>query len=201
MASPRTRFLLAGLVMLTVASLWRAGAAERERLRMSKAHAQAQHMVNELRQEHLRLSDELVAARQTIAQQTGDITGLRQEVDMAQARLNRAVAEVASLQRDVEQAREDNESLAGQLSVTMTQRQQLEAKLSSIKGLRLAIRELKNHLRRERWASWRHRLQAFRNVDEDRLASGNRGYVVREGTSTLGVSPRMQVHVLEPQVQ
>lgn len=204
MASPGSRLLLAGLAIATAVSLWRAGAAERERLRVAQAHAQAQRLVKELQEEHARLSDELVAARDTIEQQTGDIGGLHQQIETAQDRLNQTTAEIAALQRDFEQAREDNASLAGQLSVVMTEKQQLEAKLSSVKELRLAIRDLKRNLWRERWASWRRRIDAFqtvRDVDEDRVASGNRGYVVRDGASTLGASPRMQVHVLEPQVQ
>ena len=201
MATRRTQFLLVGLAALAAISLWRTVSVEGERVRLAKAHAQLTQTVQQLEAEQTMLNQELGEARRTIDVQSGDLTGLRQELQTAQADLDRTITQLASIKRDVQDVQDQNNVLTDQLGAIMTEKEQLEAKLSSIKELKLAIREARHKIRQQRWAAWRARLQAHRHADADRLASGNRGYVVREGVPTLGASPRMLVHVLEPQTQ
>ena len=201
MATRRTRIILGVLLVLIVASLWRTVAVEREKRRIAASYDQAQQMVQQLETERAHLNTELGEARQTIEGQTGDITGLRGELEQVQTKLNQTVAEIASLQHEHEQLRRDNTSLSAQLSSVITEKQQLEAKLSSLKELKLAIRDVKRKLWDERWAEWRAYIEAFKEADQERLASGNRGYLVRNGVSTLGSRTKLQVHVLEPQTQ
>ena len=91
-----------------------------------------------------------------------------------------------------------NTQLTAQLAAAKAEKAALEAKLSSIKELKLAIRDVRRKLWNERWADYRALAQARREQDQEQLASGNRGFVVKQGRSTLGSSPRLQVHVLEP---
>ena len=189
------------LVALVVGSLWRAVSVEQDKRRIAESYQQAQEMVKQLEDERSHLNDELVNARQTVEGQAGNITNLQQELQGVQEKLDQTVVELASLQRDHALLRQQNASLSSQLGSVMTEKQQLEAKLSSLKELRVAIRDVKRRMWNERWVAWRARIETLKREDEERLASGNRGYIVRQGVSTLGSGQKLQVHVLEPQTQ
>ncbi len=134
--------------------------------------------------------------------QAGGRTSLQHDLNGLQDRLDKALVEIASLQKEHEGLRQQNTTLATQLSSVEAEKEALRAKLSSLKELKLAIRDVKSKMREERLAAWRQRIEAFREADQERLASGNRGYVVREGKPTLGTgSTRLRVHVLEPKSQ
>lgn len=203
MARRRTQFLLIGLAVLAAISLWRTVSGEGERARTAKANAQLKQTVTQLEADQATLAQELGAARQTIEQHVAHLSGLRTELQSAQADFKETITELASLKRDYDEMQEHTSSLTDQLASVMSEKQQLEAKLSSIKELKLAIHEARRNIWNQRWAAWRVRLHAHRlaHADEDRLAWGNRGYVIQDGASTLGSSPRMLVHVLEPQAQ
>jgi len=145
-----------------------------------------------LQQERAQLSAELADARTTIDDQTGRLANLQQDLQGVQQRLDSTVAEVASLQQERTQLRQRNASLA-------ERQQQLEAKLASIKELRLAIHDIKRKMRDERWAAWQQHIDAQRVEDQQRLLAGNRGYVVRSGVPTLGQGTQVRVHVLQPE--
>ena len=53
----------------------------------------------------------------------------------------------------------------------------------------------------ERLAGWRAHIEASKIADQEQLAVGNRGFIVRQGTPTLGSRNQLQVRVLEPQVE
>ena len=194
MKSRLVQWLLAGMVILFAASVWRMVVVDRERHRMTVAYEQAQQALKQLEVERSHLNDELVNAHQTIEKQTGDMANLQEELKDLGARVAQTTTELTALQREHEQLRRTNASLA-------SEKQQLEAKLSSIKELKLAIREVKRRMSDERWAAWRAHVQALKAADQQRLASGNRGYLVRGGVPTMGSRTKLEVHVLEPQSQ
>jgi len=187
MASRRNRPLFLGIGIVVVASLWRAAATESERHRLAGAYADVQRTAKQLEAERTQLSTELAQSKQALQQQTANIDQLQQQLASVQIRMDQTTTELASL-------KQTNEDL-------VTQKQQLEAKLSSIKELRLAIRQLNHKLWAERWTAWRTRIAARREADREQLASGNRGYLVRDGNSTFATRPRLTVHVLDPQSQ
>jgi epidermal growth factor receptor substrate 15 len=201
MASRRTRVILVFLVCVLAASLWRTVSVERERRRLADAYAQAQQLVSQLSEERTHLNEELAESQQTVESQAGDLASLRQELESVQQRLEATMTEIASLQQEHQQLRAQNSSLSLQLSSVEVEKAQLEARLSSLQELRLAIRDVKRQMWQRRWAAWRERIDRQREADLEQLASGNRGYVVRHGQSTLGSGPRMHVHVLEPEPQ
>ena len=201
----RGRLILAVLALAVVASLWRTVAVEREKREVAKSYEEAQRLVQELTAERDHLSGELLETRQTVEDQAGSLANLQQELASVQDQLNETLAQITSLQRDYTQLEGRHSTLTEQLEAAVAEKAQLEARLSSLKELRLAIRDVKHKLRAERWAAWgtwwRERVQRAREADQTRLASGNRGYVIKQGKSTLGASPRLHVHVLEPQPQ
>lgn len=194
-----TLFLL--LVILTVGSLWRTVSVEREKRRVAGAYAEAQRLVEQLSEERTHLTEELSSARETVEGQADELASRQQELAAVQERLDHMVMELASLKQEHEQLRDQQASLTSQLDSILVEKQQLEAKLSDLKQLRLAMRDVKRKIWHERWAAWLARVEALKTEDQEQLASGNRGYVMREGSSTLTSSPRLHVHVLEPQAQ
>ena len=201
MATPRTRIVVLVLALLVAVSLWRAIAVEHEKRQVTEAYQRAHQLVTQLAQERDHLNQELVGANHTVEAQAGDLKNLQQELKSVQQRLDETTAEIASLQREHQMLRQEHSVLTTELGTVKTEKQQLEAKLSSLKELRLAIRDVKQKMSTERWAAWRANVERLKREDQERLASGNRGYLVREGTSTLGAGPRLHVHVLEPQSQ
>jgi len=201
MTANRRRIVLIALAVVAAASLWRTVSVEREKSRIATAYEQAKQMVDQLETERTQLSEELSGARQTIEGQTGEVKGLHEELQRVQDQLDRTVVDLSSLQREHEQLRQQNTSLASQLSSIATEKQQLEAKLSDIRQLKLAIRDVRQKIWRERFAVWRAHIRALKEEDQRQLAAGNRGYIVREGHPTLraGQKQKLQVHVLEPQ--
>ena len=206
----RGRLVLLVLVAITGASLWRTAVVEHQKHRLADAYEETKQMAQQLSEERGHLDQALSSTRQTVETQSGNISNLQQELGQVQQRLDSTLAEVntlhtqiAALQEEQGRLRDSNDSLTFQLSAVLAEKQELERKLTSLPELRLAIRHVKHKLQEERWDSWRARIAAFKRADQEQLASGNRGYVVREGVSTLGSSTAgtLQVRVLEPESQ
>lgn len=201
MTAQRKRLLFVATGLLVIVSLWRAVSAERQRVRLAEAYAKAQHLLTQLKEEHGAIQRELVEARQTIEGQASDLQDAQQDLAEAQQRLSHTQRELASLQLEHDQAQQQNASLLARLSSLTVEQQRLEARLSSIRELKVAIRQVKDRLRRERMAAWRARVDTIRQADQQRLTAGNHGYLVRDGRSTLQSPTKLQVRVLEPQPQ
>ena len=203
MTSRTTHGLLVVLVVVTMGSLWHTRSVEHEKRRLAAAYEHTQQMASELERERLRLNEDLLGARQTIDGQSGDLKSLRAELADLTQRLDETKMQLASLQRDHEAMRQHETTLRSQLDAVMTEKQQLQGRLSSLRELKLAMREVKRTMRREQWAAWMARVARLKtrqaSEDEHRLAMGNRGYVVRDGIPMLGSAVRLHVHVLEPE--
>ena len=195
------RYLLLGLAVLLIASLWRTVWVEREKRRVAASYEAAQQTLAQLQEERAQLMLELQQAQGTIEGQSGDLGQLHEQLEGLQGRLEDTVAELASLQRAHEQLRTQHTSLTAQLDSVTTEKRQLEARLSSIKELKLAIRDVKHKMWGERWVTWRARAEALKRADQERLAKGNRGYLVRDGVPTQELGTKLQVRVLEPEPQ
>ena len=202
MPTQRVRWLLIILAVAALASLWRTVTVERQKGEVTAAYQQAQQLAAQLSDERDHLSKELSEAQQTMEGQAGELGNLKQELTGLQERLDTTVTQLTSLQHEHQLLRQQNTSLDTQLTSVTLEKEQLAAKLSSLNELRLAIRDVKRKIRDERWAAWRAHIDAARQADRAELASGNRGYLVRNGVPTLKAGmPRMNVHVLEPQSQ
>lgn len=199
MALQQNRIVLILVAVIVVASLWRALSLEGQKRRLSASYNQAQQSLTEMQMERAQLSAELDSAKQMIEGQATDLSGLQGELARVKDELDQGLSELTALQQQHEELRAHDSSLVTQLSSVMTEKAQLEAKLSSLKELRLAIREVKREIWSDRWAAWRARARAQQEEDQRELAAGNRGFLVHEGLPTLGSSRRLHVNVLEPQ--
>ena len=198
-SSRRGRYVVIALVIAVIASLWRTTSIEGEKHRIEASYLEAQKAVNELQTDRDELTADLDIATRSLEASNIDISRLHNELDVIQSKLDDTVIELASLQRDHENLRQTNSSLSDQLSSVTDEKQQLEARLGDIKELRLAIKDVKRRMSDERWAAWRAKAQALRAEDQRRLAAGNRGFMVKNGTSTVDAAARMHVKVLEPE--
>jgi len=199
MAIQRNQIVLIVLAVVVAASLWRTLSLESQKRRLTTAYGEVQQTLDQLQAERAQLSQELSSAKETVEGQSEELSTLQNELVQVKGQLDRNIAELTSLQQDHEQLRQRDASLSAQLSSVLTEKAQLEAKLSSIKELRLAIREVRHKIWNERWAEWRARAQAQREEDVRELAAGNRGFLVRDGLPTLGSIRTLHVNVLEPQ--
>lgn len=170
-----------------------------DKRRLATAYDQAQAALAQLEQQRIHLSQELAQAKETMTDQAEEIGGLEQELDNLQTRFDLAEQEIARLQTEQLAFRQTNESLSQRLAAATQDKQALEARLSSLKELKLAMQAVRRKLRNERWQAWLARIRVQKAQDQQQLAKGNRGYVVRNGVPTLGEPTRLQVRVLDPQ--
>lgn len=194
-ATPLVWWLLVGA--LGISSVL-AVSGELNRRRVAGAYQQAKAALSQVEQERDRLNQELAGARHTLDDQASQVESLQTQLAQAERDAGRLRLEQAHLQQA-------NASLTEQLATTTQANAALEAKLSSIQALKTAIRELQRKrwqaFWHERWDGWIARAQAQRALDQQKLAQGNRGLLVRNGMSTVGSRTTLQVRVLDPQTQ
>lgn len=187
MAKQRGRGLLWVLVVATVVSGGVAIKLTLDKRKLSADYASAQRTLAEL--------DHELDETRSIAEDQST------ELDHLQARLSQAEQEVRRLEFEQKGFRQANAGLLQQLASVSQEKQLLEEKLHSIRELRLAIRNVNQQLWAKRRQQWLAKVDAQRAEDERRLAGGNRGYLVRDGVTTLRSATKLQVRVLDPQPQ
>ena len=201
MASRRGRLLVIGFLVVAVVSVLRMASVERQKSRLAEAYHKAQELVVQLEAERDALSLQLGHAQETAQVQTTELQDAQQRLQALTEQLATSKTQLASLRQEHQALRQEHASLGSRLGAVMSEKQRLEIRFSSLKELKLAIREVKQKLSEQRWAAWRARGEQRRAADQQQLAAGNRGYLVREGLPTLGTGVRLHVHVLEPQSQ
>ena len=203
MAKPqrRGRTIITVMAIIVIASLWRTVSVEQKNLQDSKAYKELQTRVEQLQAERGDLRESLLGSRLQSKGQANNIGTIRQELQGVQEELNEALLEVASLRREYDRLHNENQSLTTRLSSVTEEKEQFEGKFSSLTELKLAIREVKHKIWTDRWARWSEPWKERRRLQQqaDSTVTGNGGYVVRQGKSTLGGSPTVHVRVLEPQ--
>ena len=200
MALRRGRVILAIALVLLGLSVWRTMSLQSAHQKLSTSYEEARQALMSLQSERARLSQELAQAKQTVSEKTEDLSGLEQELGTVKAQLDQTLTELTGLQQEHARLQQTASTMQSRLEATETAKRQLEAKLSDIKQLKLAMRDVRRKIWSERWASWRSRALVSRSADRE-LAAGNRGYVVRQGVSTLGTKTQLRVQVLDVQPQ
>lgn len=195
------RILVIVLFVALGVSIWRNYQVGKQKKQVEANYTQATQQIAQLEGERSRLTEELVESKKTAEGQAQNIASLQQQLAKAQSELQDSASSLAALQKEHNALKSAHEATLQQLASTTAERDDLKAKFSDIKQLKLAIRDVRRKVWDQRFASWRARREAMRNADQDLLASGNRGYVVRDGAITLVSPNRLQVHVLEPQSQ
>lgn len=202
---PVGRALLVILFVALVVSWMFTLGIERDRKRLAAANREAEAAVSALEEERVGLALELDQVRQNLEGKDSELQALRTELAGLQSQLADAQHEITRLHEENTLALDSHARMHEQFAAIFIEKQQLEARLSSIKELKLAIRSVKRRLHEERWQSYLAKIEARRAEDQRQLAQGNRGYVVRNGLSTLVAAPtlgnKLQVRVLEPQTE
>ncbi len=189
-----------GILLIALAALsWRTLSLEGDKRRVNESYDRARRELSQLVQEQGLLESELSGVRTKARSADDEVRALRGELARLQQRLAESTAELTSLQEERASLQRENMGLAQQLELIRQEKQQLEGRLSSLKELRLAIHDVKEQMRDRRLASWKSRIEAQRARDQERLAVGNRGYLVREGKPTFAGGARLQVRVLAPE--
>ncbi len=196
---PRGRIIVGALLVALAVASWRTFSLEGEKHRLEGSYERARAQLVRLLDEHGLLEEELTGAVDEAGIVGAEVQTLRREMARLQKRLDETMVDLTALQAEREALVQENITLAEELEIVTSEKQQLEAKFSSIKELRLALRSVKRKMRDRRWAAWRARVAAQKTKDERLLAEGNRGFIVRDGQATLGVGTKLHVRVLEPQ--
>ncbi len=202
MGGSRARFVLVILAIALLASLGYAVSMNQEKTRIEGAYHDAQETLTQLEQERASLIGELAGSKDELKDLGGvreEVQRWRSELDQTQTKLERTQAELASLQVEYTQLRNTNSSLVTQLDSVSDEKHALEAKFSNIDELKGAIRQIKREMWASRMQDWKEHVRLVKEEDARKLEEGNRGYVVRAGSSTLALPPRVQVRVLDPQ--
>ena len=203
-AAPRTRrrrlvmvgasaVLLAGLV----ASRWM-WSFYTENRRLQAAVERREQVIGQLEQEGARLALELGAANTQLSETAGEVDQLNQTTQGLGEQIGRLTTEIDQVQASYRQVREEREQLMQRVLEIEQERASLASRLSSIPELRRAIEEAIEARKQARQAERLTRLSARRSADHE-LAQGNRGYLIREGRPTVGLSTVwVRVHEPEP---
>ena len=192
--------VLIGVVALAIVAI----KGELDKRKLSADYVKAQTTVRQLENDWVRLNQELSEARQTVETQSSDLSQLHGQFEQIQARLAQTEGEVTQLRADYAKLQDTSTDLSDQLALATKEREALQSKLSSVHELKLALRDLRQKVWKQRWQAWLDHIQAQRQGAATQLAQGNRGYVVRNGASTLNAatpSTRLQVRVLDPETQ
>ena len=192
--TPTTRLVVTGLFLLSAASLWRSSSLEHQKRRLEREYGDARQLLSQVETERAHLHEEFLGTSEAFESQARILQEAKTELDQT-------AHDLAALQREHDELRARHASLYSELDTLRRDHQQLQTRLSSMKSLRLAMKELKQQLHERRRLALAARARETKAAEEDRLALGNRGYVVRGGVSTLakGNSVRLHVHVLDPQ--
>ncbi len=193
--------VLIALALVAVGGLWRAVAVEREKQRLLQVYAEAQRLASQLDAERAQLNEQLSETTRQLEQESAERAQLHEELQEVQGRLEDTAGQLDSLQQQYAGLEDANASLLDHLGVVTAEKQGLQAKFSSLKELKLAIRGVKSKIRLDRAEARRVQIVAFRETDQQALMSGNHGFVVRHGMSTLGAESALHVRVLEPETQ
>jgi chromosome segregation ATPase len=199
------RIALAVLVVGLIASWVMTYRTDHDNRRLSAALDQAHTSIVELESERQRLEQELAQASETVQGQDVKIGLLQAELTDLEGLFTDAEQEIGRLQAEQSAMLARNQDLTNEFALADQERTEMRTKLSSVKELKLAIKSVRRELRQQRRQVWLAKIEAQRARDQQLVASGNRGFVVRNGASTLAASPRLrtrlQVRVLEPQAE
>lgn len=195
-------FVIAGAAVLLVAGfgalrgMWSLYAENRQ---LQAAVEEREHVIGQLEQEGTRLALELGTAKTHLAETASEVARLDQQTQGLGGQIERLSAEVDGVQTSYLQVREERERFMQQALELEQERASLASRLSSVEELRLAIEEAIAARREARQTERLAHLKARRVADRE-LTSGNRGYLIKDGRPTIGLST-VWVRVHEPQAE
>ena len=142
-------------------------------------------VINQLAQEETQLKGDLATAQQHLSDTATEVARLDQVAQGFGQQVAQLSGQVTQVQQSYDQVRQEREELLQRVLDLETERMLLLRRLSSIDDLRLAIREAIETRKSERQAHWLSLIRTQRMADMQESASGNRGYLVRDGRPTM----------------
>ncbi len=145
-----------------------------------------------LEQQEDRLTTELATTQQSLQEAMTEMARLDQQARGLGADVGQLRSEIDGVQRSYETVqrsyatiREERQQLMQRVLDLEQDRAQLAKRLSSVTDLRLAITEAIQRRKDEPQAQRLFELRTQRLADEEALAQGNRGFVIRDGQPTI----------------
>jgi chromosome segregation ATPase len=139
------------------------------------------------------LAGQLVKNKQELAQSKGQIRQLEGELAATQEQLQQVRAE---LEGTLAALKEVNDKLARTQQdnlALLEEKDKLEAKLRSLQELKKAIKEVKIERRQQKKQEYLAKKETQKEIDVQKLAQGNRGFLIKGGQSTH--QPRVTIDV------
>ena len=182
------RFVLAGAI---IASILISGLVvswmitmDRENRELETSIQHRNMVIHRLQREGNRLQQELGSAKVHLVEAAGEVARLDQQTRFLGGEAGRFQNDAGQFQQSYTQARDERDQLMQRVLDLEQERLVLSRRLTSIPELRAAIREAVERRRKVEEAERRARIQAIREAERQRLANGNRGYLIREGRDT-----------------
>jgi chromosome segregation ATPase len=163
------------IVLLVIAGLVYAGNkiykyTDQLKVNIGMLEQDKQMLAEEIKQYEIKvttLNGEISQAQSTIGDLNGQVSGL--------------LAENSTLKGEAEKLKVDLERVSKEKDV-------LEARLNSIEELKLAINSIKQKI-------WQARIDTILQREADETASGNAGYMIKNGKSTYPAKVKIEVKV------
>ncbi len=145
--------------------------------------------ISDLRSENEMLQEDVkILAR--VAEEKGIIEA---ELEEVKAGLEEARVEISDLKLDnrdlvarLDELIKHKEALEARLTTVTKEKGELLAILNSLTELKKAVRNVKQRIREER-------ILALRELDKNKLALGNRGFIIKDGKSTMVTKVNIEV--------
>lgn len=111
----------------------------------------------------------------------------------AEKTIDKLSNDVLVLGQDNLKLKEESFNLKAQAQQLLQEKEKLEARLSSLKELKIAIREVKVKIHRENVEKLKARIKRLKELDEQKLAEGNQGFIIKEGKTLFKTSLNIEI--------
>lgn len=205
------------LILLIAASVVGAITLVAQSLSFQKERYSLQEILNLTRAESLKLKQELKSTKQELESTQQELESIRQKLGLynqalkeredLQAELTELRATLSSTQDLLTQAKADKDILAkdakkfGQeLKFLQDQTRLLEGKIEGLDEIKLtlqtriqSLRELRGRIRNFKREAFLNKVKAQKEIDRIKLEKGNRGFVKKDGQSTLNAQRMIEL--------
>lgn len=173
------------IIGLLAFGLWRYWVIAREQKIVAIKLQEAQNRLTSLESEKAVLRQELDKELKMKEDLLGEKARLETDLAAKTEEFNQQGARLAEVESALNRVEAEKEQLGGQVAVLTQEKEQLEAKLSSVEELKKVIKELKIKMRQMK--------SRVMKIIEPRYTYGNKGYIVQNGVSTYLLRKKIEV--------
>ncbi len=128
-----------------------------------------------------------------LSQEQNEKQQLQGELDITMQQLQKVKAELKGTRRQLKSVNGKLRGLERNNLLLLEEKENLEARLHSLKELKKAIREIKLERRQEKVQKTLVKKQQQKEIDAQKLAQGNCGYLIKDGQSLY--PPKVKIEV------